>query len=100
MIHLDTNFLIQALVPGSPADSKIHAWLTAGENLLDSTATVWIWFGFGLTQSREGIRSTRMSTGCESVARHRSGEPVSIFPIRVHPRPSAVRLRIRLFQLP
>lgn len=37
MIHLDTNFLIQALVPGSSADSKIQAWLTAGENLGIST---------------------------------------------------------------
>ena len=37
MIHLDTNFLIQALVPGSPAESKLQAWLTAGEDLGMST---------------------------------------------------------------
>lgn len=37
MIHLDTNFLIQALVPGSPADGKLQAWLLAGEELGLST---------------------------------------------------------------
>lgn len=37
MIHLDTNFLIQALLAGSPAEAKLQAWLTAGENLGIST---------------------------------------------------------------
>ncbi len=37
MIHLDTNFLIQALVPGSPAETKLLAWLTAGEDFAVST---------------------------------------------------------------
>lgn len=31
MIHLDTNFPIQALVAGSPAEATLQAWLTAGE---------------------------------------------------------------------
>jgi predicted nucleic acid-binding protein len=33
MIHLDTNFLIQALVPNSPAESKLQTWLSNGEDL-------------------------------------------------------------------
>lgn len=37
MIHLDTNFLIQALVTGSPAETKLQTWLTAGEELGVST---------------------------------------------------------------
>ena len=37
MIHLDTNFLIQALVAGSAAETKLLAWLTAGENFAVST---------------------------------------------------------------
>ena len=37
MIHLDTNFLIQALVAGSPAEIKMQAWFAAGEDLGIST---------------------------------------------------------------
>ncbi|HEX7720546.1 MAG TPA: type II toxin-antitoxin system VapC family toxin [Pyrinomonadaceae bacterium] len=33
MIHLDTSFLIQALVPESAAATKLETWLTSGEDL-------------------------------------------------------------------
>lgn len=33
MIHLDTNFLIQALVSGSSSEAKLQAWLTRGEDI-------------------------------------------------------------------
>jgi predicted nucleic acid-binding protein len=33
MIHLDTNFLIQALVPNSAEEAKLQSWLTGGEAL-------------------------------------------------------------------
>ena len=33
MIHLDTNFLIDALVPGSAHDTQLAGWLGAGEAL-------------------------------------------------------------------
>jgi hypothetical protein len=31
MIHFDTNFLIQTVVAGSPADAKVHSWALAQE---------------------------------------------------------------------
>ena len=37
MIHVDTNFLIQSLVPGSAAEGRMQAWLTAAEDLGIST---------------------------------------------------------------
>lgn len=33
MIHLDTNFLIDALVPGSEQETQFAGWLSAGEKL-------------------------------------------------------------------
>ncbi len=33
MIHLDTNFLIDALVPGSVQEAQVVGWLTCGETL-------------------------------------------------------------------
>ncbi|MDH3418489.1 MAG: PIN domain-containing protein [Gammaproteobacteria bacterium] len=37
MIHLDTSFLIRALVRGSNEDALLRTWLTAGESLGMST---------------------------------------------------------------
>ena len=37
MIHLDTSFLIQALVTGSVAEGKLHAWLAADEDITISS---------------------------------------------------------------
>jgi predicted nucleic acid-binding protein len=33
MIHLDTSFLIQAMVIGSAAEAKLQTWLTSGEDV-------------------------------------------------------------------
>ena len=33
MIHLDSNFLIDALLPGSPQEAQVVQWLDAGETL-------------------------------------------------------------------
>ena len=43
MIHLDTSFLVRALVPGSPEDAKLRAWIEAGEPLAVS-AVAWAEF--------------------------------------------------------
>ena len=40
MIHLDTNFLIDALVPGSAQDAQLVGWLGAGE-ALGISAVAW-----------------------------------------------------------
>jgi predicted nucleic acid-binding protein len=33
VIHLDTNFLIGALEPGTPQDGKLRQWLSSGETV-------------------------------------------------------------------
>jgi predicted nucleic acid-binding protein len=43
MIHLDTNFLIQGLVSGSPQDVQLRQQLAAGE-LINLSAIVWAEF--------------------------------------------------------
>lgn len=43
MIHLDTNFLIQALIAGSPADARLVELLASGETAVIS-AVVWAEF--------------------------------------------------------
>lgn len=40
MIHLDTNFLIDALVPGSAQEAQLVGWLGAGE-MLGISAVAW-----------------------------------------------------------
>ena len=37
MIHLDTSFLIRALVPGSQEDARLRGWMRANEPLGMST---------------------------------------------------------------
>lgn len=37
MIHLDTNFLIEALVVGSTSETKLRAWLTTDEDVTISS---------------------------------------------------------------
>jgi predicted nucleic acid-binding protein len=37
MIHLDTSFLVRALVRGSPQDGRLRDWLGVGETLAIST---------------------------------------------------------------
>lgn len=51
MIYLDTSFLIRALVPGSPQDTRLREWLVAGENLAMS-AVAWAEFLCGPVDAR------------------------------------------------
>lgn len=43
MIHLDTSFLIRALVRGSQEDARLRAWLS-GETALAMSAVAWAEF--------------------------------------------------------
>jgi predicted nucleic acid-binding protein len=52
MIHLDTSFLIGALVPGSPEDRLVRSWLRAGEPLAAS-AIAWTEFLCGPLAGQE-----------------------------------------------
>ena len=61
MIHLDTNFLIQALVAGSSAETKLQKWLTSGEDLGISTIA-WSEFLCGpLTPQDEALAQLLMA---------------------------------------
>ena len=40
MIHLDTSFLIRALLPGSPEDATLREWLRRGQPV-GASAIVW-----------------------------------------------------------
>jgi predicted nucleic acid-binding protein len=46
MILVDANFLIRALVPGSPQDARLREWLAAGEEL-GVSAVAWCEFRCG-----------------------------------------------------
>ncbi len=46
MIHLDTSFLIRALIRGTPEDSALRRWIKAGESLAIS-AVAWAEFRCG-----------------------------------------------------
>lgn len=51
MIHLDTSFLVRALVPGSPEDGKLLEWLSA-EEALGISAIGWAEFLCGPVERR------------------------------------------------
>jgi predicted nucleic acid-binding protein len=52
MTHLDTSFLIHALVPSSRADKRLRRWLRSGEDLAISSIA-WAEFLCGPVGTRE-----------------------------------------------
>ena len=52
MIHVDTSFLIQALIPGTPQDRSIRKWIREGESLAVS-AIAWAEFRCGPLRREE-----------------------------------------------
>jgi len=52
MIHLDTSYLIRALVRGSPQDKRLREWLRRGEQMAMS-AVAWAEFLCGPLDGRQ-----------------------------------------------
>ncbi len=68
MIHLDANFLVTSLVPGSSEESPIVGWLSAGESL-GMCSVAWGEFLCGpLSPTAEALAS-RLLTTVESLTR-------------------------------
>ena len=65
MVHLDTNFLIDALVPGSAQEEQMVGWLGAGETL-GISAIAWDEFLCGpLSPSAEALaRRSKSNADC------------------------------------
>jgi predicted nucleic acid-binding protein len=52
MIHLDTSFLIHALVPSSRADRRLRVWLRAGDDI-SMSSIAWAEFLCGPVQTQD-----------------------------------------------
>ncbi len=59
VIHLDTNFLIMALVPGSSEDARVRGWLAA-RTPLGISAVSWAEFLCGPMEGDEGGLASRV----------------------------------------
>jgi predicted nucleic acid-binding protein len=61
VIHVDTNFLVRALVPGTPQDQSFRAWLGSGE-VLAISAVGWAEFLCGPVSERQAELAGRVVT--------------------------------------
>lgn len=68
MIHLDTSFLIRALVPGTPQETRLLAWFD-GPDPVGVSAVVWAEFLCG-----------PVSASFTTMARSLLGEPITLGP--------------------
>jgi predicted nucleic acid-binding protein len=74
MIHLDTNFLIDALVPDTPQGAQLEAWLAAGKKP-GISAVAWGEFLCGPLSNKaeafergapQGVMADAYFPGCET----------------------------------
>jgi predicted nucleic acid-binding protein len=54
MICLDTNYLIRALIPGTPDAARVAAWIASGEIII-LPAVAWYEFLCGCTDEEEEL---------------------------------------------
>jgi predicted nucleic acid-binding protein len=54
MIHLDTNFLVSALQPGTAEESKVNSWLSRNE-ILGTSAVAWAELFCGPLSARDEL---------------------------------------------
>jgi predicted nucleic acid-binding protein len=59
MIHLDTNFLVSALQPGTVEESKVNSWLGRAE-ILGASAVAWAELFCGPLSARDEITARQM----------------------------------------
>ena len=78
MIHLDTNYLIDALVPGSAQEAQLVGWLGAGE-LLGISALAWGEFLCGPLSPAAEALSRRFFPDAEALERADAEKAAELF---------------------
>jgi predicted nucleic acid-binding protein len=78
VIHLDTSFLIRALVPGSPEDSRLRAWLGAGETVCMS-AIAWAEFLCGPIEAAVEELATEVIAHRRAFSEHHASKAARLF---------------------
>jgi predicted nucleic acid-binding protein len=68
MIHLDTNFLIDALIPASAQEAKLVGWLSAGETI-GISAVAWGEFLCGPPSPSAEAAARRLLPGAAALSR-------------------------------
>lgn len=68
MIHLDTNFLVSALQPGTAEESKLNSWLSGNESL-GTSAVAWAELLCGPLSARDELIARQMFSHVEALAR-------------------------------
>jgi predicted nucleic acid-binding protein len=66
MIHLDTNFLVSALQPGTGEESKVNSWLSRNE-MLGTSAVAWAELFCGPLSARDELIARQMFSMVESL---------------------------------
>jgi predicted nucleic acid-binding protein len=64
MIHLDTNFLVSALQPGTAEESKVNSWLI-GKESLGASAVAWAELFCGPLSARDEFIARQMFSNVE-----------------------------------
>jgi predicted nucleic acid-binding protein len=62
MICLDTNYLIRALIPGTPDARHLMRWITRGEPII-LPAVAWYEFLCGCTEEEEQLALSLLTAG-------------------------------------
>jgi predicted nucleic acid-binding protein len=78
MIQLDTSYLIRSLVPGSPEDEQLRAWLGQGERL-GASAVVWGEFLCGPVDDALEALAQRLVRNLVPLGREEAREAARLF---------------------
>ena len=78
MVHLDTNFLIDALVPGSAPEAQLVKWLASGEPLRVSTVA-WGEFLCGPLSPAAEVLARRLFPNAEAFEQTDAEKAASLF---------------------